>query len=51
MPRETLTPQQQRFVDAYLISLNATQAYREAGYRGTEKCGGNQAASRSVKKC
>lgn len=30
-----LTPKQQRFVDAYLISLNATHAYREAGYLGT----------------
>jgi phage terminase small subunit len=35
MPRTTLTPKQQRFVDAYLLSLNATHAYREAGYRGT----------------
>ena len=36
MPRKaSLTPTQQRFVDAYLLSLNATQAYREAGYRGT----------------
>ena len=30
-----LTPKQQRFVDAYILSLNATQAYREAGYRVT----------------
>lgn len=35
MPRTTLTPKQQRFVDVYLLSLNATHAYREAGYRGT----------------
>ena len=33
--QHVLTPKQQRFVDAYLISLNATHAYREAGYRGT----------------
>ena len=34
MPRKaTLTPKQQRFVDAYLLSLNATQAYLDAGYQ------------------
>ena len=27
-----LTPKQQRFVDAYLVDLNATQAYIRAGY-------------------
>ena len=27
------TPKQQRFVDEYLIDLNATQAYIRAGYR------------------
>jgi phage terminase small subunit len=33
-----LTPKQQRFVDEYLIDLNATQAYIRAGYkaRGAE---------------
>ncbi|HEX3971322.1 MAG TPA: terminase small subunit [Stellaceae bacterium] len=31
MPR-SLTARQQRFVDAYLVSRNATQAAREAGY-------------------
>lgn len=31
--QQTMTPKQQRFVDAYLISLNATQAYLDAGYR------------------
>lgn len=33
--RGSLTPKQQRFVDAYLISLNATQAYLDAGYHGS----------------
>jgi phage terminase small subunit len=33
--QHALTPKQQRFVDAYLISLNATHAYHEAGYSGT----------------
>lgn len=28
-----LTPKQQRFVQEYLIDLNATQAYRRAGYK------------------
>jgi phage terminase small subunit len=28
-----LTPKQQRFVDEYLIDLNATAAYKRAGYR------------------
>lgn len=29
-----LTPKQQRFVDEYLMDLNATAAYRRAGYKG-----------------
>ena len=29
-----LTPKQQRFVEEYLLDLNATAAYRRAGYRG-----------------
>lgn len=28
-----LTPKQQRFVDEYLVDLNATQAYKRAGYK------------------
>jgi phage terminase small subunit len=32
MPRENLTPKQARFVDEYLIDLNATQAAIRAGY-------------------
>lgn len=28
-----LTPKQQRFVEEYLVDLNATQAYLRAGYR------------------
>lgn len=31
-----MTPKQQRFVDEYLIDLNATRAYRAAGYRGDD---------------
>lgn len=31
-----LTPKQQRFVDAYLTSLNATDAARKAGYKGND---------------
>jgi len=30
----TLTPKQQSFVDEYLIDLNATAAYKRAGYAG-----------------
>lgn len=29
-----LTPKQQRFVDEYLLDLNATAAYKRAGYKG-----------------
>lgn len=29
----SLTPKQQRFVEEYLVDLNATQAYLRAGYR------------------
>lgn len=31
-----LTPKQQRFVEEYLVDLNATRAYRAAGYRGSD---------------
>ena len=31
-----LTPKQQRFVDEYLVDLNATQAYLRAGYKVSE---------------
>ncbi|HEX7013171.1 MAG TPA: terminase small subunit, partial [Steroidobacteraceae bacterium] len=31
-PEKGLTPKQQRFVDEYLVDLNATAAYRRAGY-------------------
>lgn len=33
MPEKQLTPKQQRFVDEYLIDLNASAAYRRAGYK------------------
>lgn len=31
-----LTPKQQRFVEEYLVDLNATAAYRRAGYAGDD---------------
>ena len=31
-----LTPKQQRFVDEYIVDLNATQAYLRAGYKVSE---------------
>jgi phage terminase small subunit len=31
-----LSPKQQRFVEEYLVDLNASRAYRAAGYRGSE---------------
>jgi phage terminase small subunit len=33
MADKPLTPKQQRFVDEYLVDLNATAAYKRAGYR------------------
>lgn len=33
----SLTPKQQRFVEEYLVDLNATQAYLRAGYKCTEE--------------
>lgn len=38
-PASTLTPKQERFVDEYLIDLNATQAAIRAGY--SEKTAGS----------
>lgn len=35
MAESKLTAKQQRFVEEYLIDLNATQAYARAGYKGT----------------
>lgn len=35
-----ITPKQQRFVDEYLIDLNATQAYIRAGYKASEVVAG-----------
>ncbi|MDO9490179.1 MAG: terminase small subunit [Sphingomonadaceae bacterium] len=31
-----LTPKRQRFVDEYLVDLNATRAYRDAGFKGND---------------
>lgn len=37
MPKgETLSPIQQRFVDEYLVDMNATKAYIRAGYKSQE---------------
>lgn len=41
---DNLTPRQRTFVEAYLVSGNATQAYQEAGYTSTGKAIGNNAA-------
>lgn len=45
-----LTPRQQRFVDEYLIDLNATQAAIRAGYseKGATVRGSELLASRKV---
>lgn len=34
-PNKPLTLKQRRFVDAYLITANCTEAARRAGYKGT----------------
>lgn len=39
-----LTPQQSRFVDEYLIDLNATQAYHRAGYKAKGRAAENNAS-------
>jgi phage terminase small subunit len=39
-----LTPKQQRFVEEYLIDLNATAAYKRAGYVGTGRAAENAAS-------
>ena len=35
-PRK-LTDKQQRFISEYLLDLNATAAYKRAGYKGSQK--------------
>jgi phage terminase small subunit len=35
MADRPLTPKQQRFVEEYLVDMNATQAYRRAGYKAS----------------
>jgi phage terminase small subunit len=37
---EKLTPKQRAFVEAYLVSGNATRAYQEAGYKGNVNLAG-----------
>lgn len=44
-----LTPKQERFVDEYLVDLNATQAAIRAGY--SEKTAGSMAAKLVAKSC
>lgn len=39
-----LTPQQTRFVQEYLVDLNAAQAYRRAGYRAKGRSADNSAS-------
>jgi phage terminase small subunit len=39
-----LTPKQQRFVAEYLIDLNATAAYKRAGYKGNGRSAENAAS-------
>jgi phage terminase small subunit len=39
-----LTPKQQRFADEYLIDLNATAAYKRAGYAGKGRSAENAAS-------
>lgn len=40
----SLTPQQSRFVDEYLLDLNATAAYKRAGYKGQGRSAENAAS-------
>lgn len=44
MKKPALTPKQQRFADEYLIDLNATAAYKRAGYEGKGKSAENAAS-------
>lgn len=46
MPR--LTPKQRLFVDAYLVSLNASEAARQAGYRSPRLLGQQLLANPSL---
>jgi phage terminase small subunit len=41
---KTLTARQRRFVEEYLVDLNATAAYKRAGYKGTGKTAENNAS-------
>lgn len=40
----SLTPKQLRFVQEYLVDLNAAEAYRRAGYKSQGKAAGDNAA-------
>ena len=41
---EKLTPKQQRFVEEYMVDLNATRAYIRAGYKASEEAARRNAA-------
>jgi phage terminase small subunit len=43
-----LTPKQQRFVEAYLVSGNASEAAREAGYKWPDRQGWQQLEKTSI---
>lgn len=44
MSGQNLTPKQERFVAEYLIDLNATAAYKRAGYKGKGRSAENAAS-------
>ena len=46
MAKKGLTPKQKRFIDEYLVDLNATQAYFRAGYSAKSE---NVAAATAIK--
>lgn len=51
MARSGLTPEQQRFIDEYLIDPNGTQAYRKAFPSATYHTARNEAAKLLAKPC
>jgi phage terminase small subunit len=48
MAKKGLTPRQERFVQEYLVDLNATQAYKRAGYRVKNPDAARTGASRML---
>jgi phage terminase small subunit len=51
MGKDNLTPKQQRFIQEYLIDLNATQAAIRAGYsaKNADKIGSQQLGKTRVR--